>query len=82
MKRTVFTYNPMLTRMSKATKAQWKGGIVEDGKRTAIVSCPGCSQVASLSAHTIADNGDVDPSLVCPFDCGFHEYVTLGGWTP
>lgn len=81
MKRTTLTYNPMLTRMSVETKAQWKGGL-SDGKRTALVSCPECGKVASLSGHTIAANGDVTPSLICPFDCGFHEYVTLEGWTP
>jgi len=61
---------------------QWKGAR-RDGIRTANVSCPGCGKVASLSGHEIRPNGQVFPSLVCPFDgCGFHAWVTLKGWTP
>ena len=54
-----------------------------DGRMTATMSCPTCGQVASLSGHTINPGGHVNPSLVCPYEgCGFHEYVTLEGWTP
>ena len=31
--------------------------------------------------HTIAEDGTVSPSVVCPESgCGFHEYVRLEGW--
>jgi hypothetical protein len=31
--------------------------------------------------HTVADDGTVSPSLVCPFaPCTFHEFVKLEGW--
>lgn len=64
-------------------KGVWRGCSVPDNpsRRTAIVSCPGCGQSASLSDHTIGANGDVEPSLVCPAKgCSFHEHVTLVGW--
>jgi hypothetical protein len=53
-----------------------------DGRLTATMSCPTCGGAASLSGHTIAPDGDVSPSVVCPHDgCDFHEYVTLLGWS-
>jgi hypothetical protein len=52
-----------------------------DGRLTATMSCPECGKPASLSGHTIAPDGDVSPSVVCPHDgCHFHEYVMLLGW--
>ena len=51
-----------------------------DGVRTAIVSCPKCGGSVSLSRHEIAQDGSVSPSLVCPYDCDFHEFVKLEGW--
>ena len=54
---------------------------LEPTQRTANVSCPTCGQVASLSGHSIAADGMVTPSLVCPYPgCTFHEYVKLEGW--
>jgi hypothetical protein len=39
--------------------------------------------MAALSEHTINEEGVVVPSLVCPEDgCGWHEFVTLVGWSP
>lgn len=43
--------------------------------------CPDCGELASLEDHTIADDGTVTPSVVCPF-CSFHESVTLDGYEP
>ena len=67
-------------------KGVWKGAkmIEDDGtvKRTANVSCPECGITASLSRHTIAADGKVTPSLVCPYGgCSFHDHVVLEGWT-
>lgn len=40
--------------------------------------CPECGQKGRLDNHTIAPNGDVDPSLDCPTPgCGFHEHCRL-----
>lgn len=50
-------------------------------KETAHVSCPSCGNPASLVGHTIARDGRVEPSLICPHPpCEFHEWVTLIGW--
>lgn len=51
-------------------------------KLTALVRCPNCHQIASLSGHTIMSDGQVHPSLVCPYDnCDFHQFVQLQMWT-
>lgn len=53
----------------------------ENGERSALACCPDCGKIASLSGHTIADDGKVSPSLVCPTDgCGFHAFVRLTPW--
>lgn len=53
----------------------------KDGGRTAIVSCPGCGKIQSLSKHAIAEDGIVIPSLACHFECGFHDWVKLESWS-
>ena len=59
------------------------------GVRSALACCPGCGKICSLLDHTIGNSEDaagpefaglVVPSLVCPFDCGFHEFVRLVDW--
>lgn len=60
-----------------ATKGTWRGFM-----RTAVVSCPGCGQEAPIKEHHIFYDGTVTPSLVCPFDCGFHDWITLENWKP
>jgi hypothetical protein len=52
------------------------------GKRTALISCPGCGAVQSLSCHSIDPKGFISPSFVCngPRPCGFHGYIKLEGW--
>lgn len=58
----------------------WRGLRLAE-KRSATLRCPKCGRWTSLSNHTISDNGEVNPSLVCPYEnCNFHEYVTLEGW--
>jgi predicted RNA-binding Zn-ribbon protein involved in translation (DUF1610 family) len=60
----------------------WKG-LKTPGDRSASFTCPVCGQTAVLTDHAINEAGDVWPSVVCPgINCGFHEYVTLIGWTP
>lgn len=57
----------------------WKG--LQSYKRSASATCPECGRTCSLLDHTIADDGAVHPSLVCPYDdCSFHEWVKLEGW--
>lgn len=59
-------------------RGQWKQ-VVIDGQITARMACPGCGMWFALD-HTISEDGQVTPSLVCPMDCGFHDHVQLEGW--
>ena len=45
-------------------------------------TCPVCNKTHGLGApvHTIGANGQVAPSLVCPYGCGFHVWLTLSAW--
>ena len=46
----------------------------------AMIRCP-ADHECSLVTHTIADDGTVTPSAVCPVKgCTFHEYVRLVDW--
>lgn len=50
----------------------------------AIVKCPKCGRECGVgkATHSIAADGTVMPSMICPHDgCDFHEYVTLFGWS-
>lgn len=59
----------------------WKGLKTGTG-RSASFTCPN-GHVGTLSDHTIADDGSVSPSVVCPYEnCDFHEYIQLEGWSP
>ena len=47
----------------------------------ALLSCPVCGRVSSLKDHTVEENGEVNPSVVCGYEgCTFHEWVTLIDW--
>lgn len=49
---------------------------------SAQIICSGGHAVALLAeTHTIRDNGDVTPSVVCGFEgCTFHAFIGLSGW--
>lgn len=59
----------------------WKPLKTSDGKTNATVACPGCGKTATLESHRIHRDGHVWPSLVCPNNCGFHDFVYLKDWT-
>lgn len=48
--------------------------------RSVLVRCPQCGRVFHLDEHTIASRGAVSPSVVCPFECGFHVTAALEEW--
>lgn len=50
----------------------------------ALATCANRHECAlSPQVHSVAADGTVHPSYVCPVDgCGFHEFVRLEGWTP
>lgn len=58
-------------------------GVLAGKGFSAIVRCPGCGKTSSLGPlHTVADDGTVTPSFVCPHaPCPFHEWVRLLDWT-
>ena len=42
-----------------------------------------CGHAFVLTGHTIAPDGSVSPSVVCPYPpCTFHQMVRLDGWEP
>ena len=55
------------------------GRLREKPELSAWVACPN-GHLADLD-HTIAADGTVSPSVVCPEGgCGWHEHVQLEGW--
>lgn len=64
---------------------EWRPLIGSDGL-SAMICCPECQKEATLTKHTIEANGEVRPSVVCPFGqvecphCSFHVHATLVGW--
>jgi hypothetical protein len=47
---------------------------------SAMAVCPNGHE-GSLDDHTIADDGMVTPSVVCPAkNCDFHDSIKLEGW--
>lgn len=71
----------MKSKTKTLTPGTYTGGGLVDGSRTALVACPLCGNVSSLSDHTIDNEGVVTPSLICPYPgCSFHEHVILQDW--
>lgn len=68
----------------RGTKGIWEGAqsaCAACENRTALMSCPECGKICSLSQHIIQPDGTVTPSVVCPREgCTFHDYVKLEGW--
>ena len=49
-----------------------------DGKLAPRIACPQCGRTAVLSGHSVLrTTGEVWPSMICPHDCGFHDYIQL-----
>lgn len=75
-----------IPRYVPSEDADWPQGhyarVVLDGKPTAVMCCPGCGIKSYMSDHDIAADGTVNPSVGCPKDCGYHEFVVLEDWTP
>ena len=63
----------------KKTPLTWT--LVRMGNQwSAMAICPNGHE-GSLDDHTIAKDGAVTPSVVCPEKkCGFHDYIQLEGW--
>lgn len=59
----------------------WNGMITDEGRKASF-SCPTCGRLGILTDHKISQNGTVKPSVVCSYECGFHENIRLEGWMP
>lgn len=49
-----------------------------------LIACPKCDGwfLGDTATHSIEENGDVNASVVCPYEpCDFHEFVNLVGWS-
>jgi hypothetical protein len=44
--------------------------------QTIAFPCPRCGRAFCLTNHQIA-SGAVRPSVVCPYQCGFHDFVQV-----
>jgi hypothetical protein len=50
-------------------------------KDTIAILCMSCGRAMCLPNHTIAGDGAVSPSVVCPHGCGWHVFVRLKDWS-
>jgi hypothetical protein len=49
----------------------------EEAIKTFALQCPTCHRAFCLANHSVDKEGKVTPSVVCPFNCGFHEFLEL-----
>jgi hypothetical protein len=63
-------------------KGEWRHLTLPITKlRSALVCCPKCGKLSSLSGYTIDPDGTVTPQFECPFDlCDFIDFVKLADW--
>jgi DNA-directed RNA polymerase subunit RPC12/RpoP len=45
--------------------------------KTYALQCPTCNKAFCLAQHAVDLNGNVTPSVVCPFNCGFHVMMKI-----
>jgi len=86
MNRYLFKKSTAKTRFEMGDD-EWMPSFV-NGKKTACIKPKGFPHGgASIEAHEISANGDVDPSVEVITTHGdkyfhFHEFITLEGWSP
>lgn len=69
---------PKAANFASLTPGTWVKLTGPDG--AVWVACGECGVRGSLEDHTIAPDGVVRPSLVCPVNCGWHVNGWLAGW--
>ena len=63
----------------KATPLTWT--LLRTAKGWSAMAVCSNGHEGSLDDHTIAGDGTVTPSVVCPEKkCGFHDHIQLAGW--
>jgi predicted RNA-binding Zn-ribbon protein involved in translation (DUF1610 family) len=65
----------MLTLDLRTHGERRKGSWWRAGGKT-MWGCPKCGQAHILATHTVRDDGEVYPSVVCG-KCDFHDYICL-----
>lgn len=65
----------------KRAEKGWSPFTLPNGKRTAAMTCPKCEHAFHLGDHTIDAKGNVGPSVVCPWKCGYHVFLRLDEWS-
>lgn len=63
--------------LSPLTWTWWNYGTHELPVFVPAMKCPGGHVFLIRSHHTIAPDGTVSPSMVCPYRCNYHEFVQL-----
>ena len=78
----VFTFNPG----DEPLKGTWRTPNEWQRSRRgekALITCRQCGEETAIVTHTVASDGTVTPSLVCPIpDCTEHIMGRLEGWDP
>lgn len=67
---------------SESQRGSWNRSFRSNGEQIVYFTCPVCGEIGSLNDHDISDTGAVAPSLICPNECGFHEYIQLADYDP
>ncbi len=68
------------SRLVSTRPGEWAPARTEDGKDTVDITCPECGRIGSLGCHKISREGEVNPSVLCPFYCDFHAMIRLEKW--
>lgn len=68
----------------RRVRGTWRVYENASGKPKVYIICPHCGNRLELNdAHVIWADGSVHESVLCSVpDCGYHEFITLEGWTP
>lgn len=74
-----FTKSP---NFNHTTPASWSYVILGlNGPSSAMIVCPNCHIMGTISDHNISEDGTVTPSVICP-ECDFHDMIKLLEWKP
>lgn len=61
-------------------RGQWECRKLSLDRTTAVVYCPQCSAVNTLTDYSVMNDGTVTPVFSCLNGCRFEAFIQLGGW--
>ena len=69
-------------RAQAEPRGTWIRINLEENAGIVTTFCPDCGRAGKLGkAHTISENGEVNPSIVCTNkECTFHKHIKLEDW--